>query len=311
LVSDMEFKHYTVLREESVDLLDLKAGGIYVDCTLGGAGHTKLILNRLEGGKVIGIDRDADAIENARQTVNDSRFIAVKSNFSELDTVLADLGIDKVDGVLMDLGVSSYQLDTVERGFSYSVDAPLDMRMDTSGGEDAAYVLNNYSEEELARIMWEYGEERYSRRIASQIVKEREQQPYVSTKQLYDTVFAVVRGSKTDKLSSVKRVFQAIRIQVNGELSAITEALEKAAAHLKQGGRLAVISFHSLEDRLVKKCFTALASGCECPKDLPVCVCGKTPRFKLITRKPTLPSDKELGENSRSHSAKLRCAEKL
>jgi len=307
----MEFKHYTVLREESVDLLDLKAGGIYVDCTLGGAGHTKLILNRLEGGKVIGIDRDADAIENARQTVNDSRFIAVKSNFSELDTVLADLGIDKVDGVLMDLGVSSYQLDTVERGFSYSVDAPLDMRMDTSGGEDAAYVLNNYSEEELARIMWEYGEERYSRRIASQIVKEREQQPYVSTKQLYDTVFAVVRGSKTDKLSSVKRVFQAIRIQVNGELSAITEALEKAAAHLKQGGRLAVISFHSLEDRLVKKCFTALASGCECPKDLPVCVCGKTPRFKLITRKPTLPSDKELGENSRSHSAKLRCAEKL
>lgn len=307
----MEFKHYTVLREESVDLLDLKAGGIYVDCTLGGAGHTKLILNRLEGGRVIGIDRDADAIENARQTVKDSRFTAVKSNFCDLDTVLADLGIDKVDGVLMDLGVSSYQLDTVERGFSYSVDAPLDMRMDTSGGEDAAYVLNNYSEEELARIIWEYGEERYSRRIAAQIVKERALQPYVSTKQLYDTVFAVIKGSKTDKLSSVKRVFQAVRIQVNGELSAITEALEKAAEHLKQGGRLAVISFHSLEDRLVKKCFTSLASGCECPKDLPMCVCGKTPRFKLITRKPTLPSDKELGENSRSHSAKLRCAEKL
>ncbi len=292
-------------------MLDLKDGGIYVDCTLGGAGHTKLILERLDGGKVIGIDRDADAIENAKQRVNDSRFIAVKSNFSELDTVLADLGIDKVDGVLMDLGVSSHQLDTVERGFSYSVDAPLDMRMDKDGGEDAAYVLNNYPEEELARIMWEYGEERFSRRIAAQIVKERENTPYTSTKQLYDTVFAVVKGSKADKLSSVKRVFQAVRIQVNGELSAITEALEKAAAHLKPGGRLAVISFHSLEDRLVKKCFTDLASGCRCPKDLPVCVCGKTPEFKLITRKPTLPSDRELGENSRSHSAKLRCAEKL
>lgn len=307
----MDFKHYTVLREESVDLLSLKEGGIYVDCTLGGAGHTKLILERLVGGRVIGIDRDADAIENAINTVNDSRFTAVKSNFSEIDTVLSSLGIDKVDGVLMDLGVSSHQLDTVERGFSYSVDAPLDMRMDASGGEDAAYVLNNYSEEEIARIIWEYGEERYSRRIASAIVRARADVPYTTTKQLYDTVFGTIKGSKTDKLSSVKRVFQAIRIEVNGELSAITEALRKSAALLNKGGRLAVISFHSLEDRLVKKCFTSLASGCTCPKDLPVCVCGKKPEFRLITRKPTLPTDKELGENSRSHSAKLRCAEKL
>lgn len=307
----MEFKHYTVLREESVELLDLKKDGVYVDCTLGGAGHTKLILEKLEGGRVIGIDRDTDAIENARLTVRDSRFTAVKSNFTEIDTVLLSLGINEVDGVLMDLGVSSHQLDTVERGFSYSVDAPLDMRMDVSGGEDAAFILNNYSEEELARIIWEYGEERYSRRIASAIVKEREETPYFTTKQLYNTVFATVHGSKTDKLSSVKRVFQAIRIQVNGELSAVSEAIEKSARLLKKGGRLAVISFHSLEDRIVKKAFTALSSGCVCPKDLPVCVCGKTPEFKIITRKPLLPTDRELGENTRSHSAKLRAAEKL
>lgn len=307
----MDFKHYTVLREESVDLLDLKEDGIYVDCTLGGAGHTKLILERLVGGRVIGIDRDSDAIQNALKTVNDPRFIPVKSNFSEIDAVLSSLGIDKVDGVLMDLGVSSHQLDTVERGFSYSVDAPLDMRMDVSGGEDAAYVVNNYSEEELSRIMWEYGEERYSRRIAAAIVKARAEKAYTTTKELYDTVFSAVHGNKTDKLSSVKRVFQAIRIEVNGELSAVTEALEKSATLLKKGGRLTVISFHSLEDRIVKRCFATLAGGCTCPKDLPVCVCGKVPQFKLITRKPLLPTEKELSENSRSHSAKLRAAEKL
>jgi len=307
----MEFNHYTVLREEAVDLLDLKENGIYVDCTLGGAGHTKLILSRLKGGRVIGIDRDATAIENAIQTVADSRFTAVKSNFSEIDTVLASLGIQGVDGVLMDLGVSSHQLDTVERGFSYSVDAPLDMRMDVAGDKDAAYVLNNYSAEDLARVIWEYGEERHSRRIAAAIVNAREAQVYHSTKQLYNTVFETVRGSKTDKLSSVKRVFQAIRIEVNGELSAITEALDKAASLLNKGGRIAVISFHSLEDRIVKSCFTELAKGCTCPKDLPICVCGKTPQFKIITRKPMLPTEKELGENTRSHSAKLRGAEKL
>lgn len=307
----MEFKHYTVLKEEAVELLDLKENGVYVDCTLGGAGHTRLILERLKDGRVIGIDRDDTALANAKQLIADDRFTAVKSNFSEIDAVLAGEGIEKVDGVLMDLGVSSHQLDTVDRGFSYSVDAPLDMRMDTSSKLDAAYVINNYSEEQLARIIWEYGEERHSRHIARAIAQSRAEQPYTTTKQLYDTVFATVRGGKTDKLSSVKRVFQAIRIEVNAELSSITEALEKAARLINKGGRIVVISFHSLEDRIVKSAFNTLASGCVCPKDLPICVCGRKPQFKIITRKPLLPSEKELGENSRSHSAKLRAAEKL
>lgn len=307
----MEFKHYTVLKEEAVELLDLKGNGVYVDCTLGGAGHTRLILERLKGGRVIGIDRDDTALANAKQLIADDRFTAVKSNFSEIDAVLAEEGIEKVDGVLMDLGVSSHQLDTVDRGFSYSVDAPLDMRMDTASKLDAAYVINNYSEEQLARIIWEYGEERHSRYIARAIAQSRAEQPYTTTKQLYDTVFATVRGGKTDKLSSVKRVFQAIRIEVNAELSSITEALEKAARLVNKGGRIVVISFHSLEDRIVKSAFNTLASGCVCPKDLPICVCGRKPQFKIITRKPLLPSEKELGENSRSHSAKLRAAEKL
>ena len=307
----MEFKHYTVLREEAVELLDLKENGVYVDCTLGGAGHTRLILERLKGGRVIGIDRDDTALANAREIIKDERFTAVKSNFSEIDAVLAGEGIEKVDGVLMDLGVSSHQLDTVDRGFSYSVDAPLDMRMDVTADLDAATVVNTYSEEELARIMWQYGEERHSRFIARAIAEQRAKQPYTSTKQLYDTVFDKVRGSKTDKLSSVKRVFQAIRIEVNAELSSISEALYKAARLINKEGRIVVISFHSLEDRIVKTAFSDLASGCVCPKDFPICVCGKKPQFKIITRKPMLPSEKELGENNRSHSAKLRAAEKL
>lgn len=307
----MEFKHYTVLREEAVELLDLKENGVYVDCTLGGAGHTRLILERLKGGRVIGIDRDDTALANAKEIIKDERFTAVKSNFSEIDAVLAGEGIEKVDGVLMDLGVSSHQLDTVDRGFSYSVDAPLDMRMDVTADLDAATVVNTYSEEELARIMWQYGEERHSRFIARAIAEQRAKQPYTSTKQLYDTVFDKVRGSKTDKLSSVKRVFQAIRIEVNAELSSISEALDKAARLINKEGRIVVISFHSLEDRIVKTAFSDLASGCVCPKDFPICVCGKKPQFKIITRKPMLPSEKELGENNRSHSAKLRAAEKL
>lgn len=307
----MEYKHYTVLREEAVELLDIKENGIYVDCTLGGAGHTRLILERLKGGRVIGIDRDATAIENARRLINDDRFTAVKSNFDEIDAVLAGLGIEKVDGVLMDLGVSSHQLDTVERGFSYSNDAPLDMRMDTSAELDAAYIVNGYSEESLADILWRYGEERLSRKIAHTIVQKRENAPLTSTSELYNVVFDTVRGSKTDKLSSVKRVFQAIRIEVNTELASVSEGLEKAARLMNVGGRIVVISFHSLEDRIVKTTFASLATGCTCPKDFPVCVCGKKPQFKLITKKPLLPSEKELDENSRSHSAKLRAAEKL
>ena len=307
----MEFKHYTVLKEEAVELLDLKQGGIYVDCTLGGAGHTSLILQKLKGGRVIGIDRDDDALQNAAKKLNDDRFIAVKSNFCDIDRVLADLGIDGVDGILMDLGVSSHQLDTVERGFSYSVDAPLDMRMDSSAPLDAAVVLNEYSSEELSRIFWEYGEERFSRKIAAAIEKQRVDIPYKTTAQLYNTGCDPVRGSKTDKLSSVKRIFQAVRIEVNGELAAVEEAIEKGLELLNRGGRMAIISFHSLEDRIVKNRFATAAKGCICPSDIPICVCGKKPVVKLVTRKPVLPTEKELAENSRSHSAKLRCAEKL
>lgn len=307
----MEFKHYTVLRQEAVELLDLKKDGIYVDCTLGGAGHTKLILEKLEGGRVIGIDRDIDALDNASRTLGDSRFTAVKSNFSDIDTVLVELGIDGVDGILMDLGVSSYQLDTAERGFSYNADGPLDMRMDKSAPVTAATVVNGYGEEELARVIWQYGEERFSRKIATAICAGRADKPYTTTKELLDTVSAVIKGSKTDKLSSVKRVFQAIRIEVNGELSAVEDAIDKGLSLLKKDGRMAIISFHSLEDRIVKTKFAAAAKGCVCPPDLPMCVCGKKPTVRLVTRKPVLPSAKELEENSRSHSAKLRCAEKL
>ncbi len=292
-------------------MLALKDDGIYVDCTLGGGGHTKNILSKLKGGRVIGIDRDDFAIANAIEKINDPRFTAVKSNFSELDAVLHELGIEKVDGIIMDLGVSSHQLDTAERGFSYSIDAPLDMRMDTAAALSAADVVNGYSEQELARVMYEYGEERASRRIASEIARRRTESPYTSTKQLYDTVFSAVKGSPADKLSSVKRVFQAIRIEVNGELESVKTVLDKAVDLLATGGRLSVISFHSLEDRIVKISFARYANGCTCPKDFPVCVCGNKPKVKIITKKPLLPSEKELAENSRSHSAKLRGAEKL
>ncbi len=307
----MEFVHYSVLLEEAVEMLDVRDGGIYVDCTLGGGGHTKHILNKLNGGRVIGIDRDDFAIANAKEKITDPRFTAVKSNFCELDSVLADLGIDKVDGIIMDLGVSSHQLDTAERGFSYSTDAPLDMRMDTAAALSAADVINGYSEYELARVIFEYGEERASRKIASEIVKRRAEAPYTSTKQLYDTVLSIVKGSPADKLSSVKRVFQAVRIEVNCELDSVKTALDKSVDLLKTGGRLSVISFHSLEDRIVKTSFARYANGCTCPKDFPVCVCGNKPKIRIITKKPLLPSERELSENSRSHSAKLRGAEKL
>ncbi len=307
----MEFKHYTVLKEEAVELLDLKKDGIYVDCTLGGAGHTGLILKLLQGGTVIGIDRDDDALANAARLLNDDRFTAVKSNFSDIDTVLSDLNIKGVDGILMDLGVSSHQLDTVERGFSYSADAPLDMRMDGTAPLTAEQVINEYAEADLARIFYEYGEERFSRKLAAVIAEKRKTCPYTTTAQLYNTVFDTIKGSKTDKLSSVKRVFQAVRIEVNGELTAVEEAIEKGLSLLNPQGRMVIISFHSLEDRIVKTKFAAAAKGCTCPSDIPICVCGKKPIVKQITRKPVLPSEKELAENSRSHSAKLRCVEKL
>ena len=305
----MEFKHYSVLAKECMELLDIKPDGIYVDCTLGGAGHTRLILSRLgENGRVIGIDRDNDALANAKEKINDSRFTPFKSNYEDVATVLDELGIEKADGFLFDLGVSSYQLDTPERGFSYINDAPLDMRMDTSGGITAYDVVNTYSESELARIIFEYGEDKFARRIASRIVRERSEAPIATTGALADIISAAVPGQPKGG-HPAKRAFQAIRIEVNGELSSVGKALESAAARLKKGGRIAVISFHSLEDRIVKNTFATLASPCTCPKDFPICVCNKVPTVKVVTRHPVLPSEEELKENSRSHSAKLRAAE--
>lgn len=305
----MEFKHYSVLANECMELLDIKPDGIYVDCTLGGAGHTRLILSHLgENGRVIGIDRDNDALANAKEKINDSRFTPFKSNYEDVATVLDELGIEKADGFLFDLGVSSYQLDTPERGFSYINDAPLDMRMDTSGGITAYDVVNTYSESELARIIFEYGEDKFARRIASRIVRERNEAPIATTGALADIISAAVPGQPKGG-HPAKRAFQAIRIEVNGELSSVGKALESAAGRLKKGGRIAVISFHSLEDRIVKNTFATLASPCTCPKDFPICVCNKVPTVKVVTRHPVLPSEEELKENSRSHSAKLRAAE--
>ena len=305
----MEFKHYSVLANECMELLDIKPDGIYVDCTLGGAGHTRLILSRLgENGRVIGIDRDNDALANAKEKINDSRFTPFKSNYEDVATVLDELGIEKADGFLFDLGVSSYQLDTPERGFSYINDAPLDMRMDTSAGITAYDVVNTYSESELARIIFEYGEDKFARRIASRIVRERSEAPIATTGALADIISAAVPGQPKGG-HPAKRAFQAIRIEVNGELSSVGKALESAAGRLKKGGRIAVISFHSLEDRIVKNTFATLASPCTCPKDFPICVCNKVPTVKVVTRHPVLPSEEELKENSRSHSAKLRAAE--
>ena len=305
----MEFKHYSVLANECMELLDIKPDGVYVDCTLGGAGHTRLILSRLgEKGRVIGIDRDNDALANAKEKINDSRFTPFKSNYEDVATVLDELGIEKADGFLFDLGVSSYQLDTPERGFSYINDAPLDMRMDTSGGITAYDVVNTYSESELARIIFEYGEDKFARRIASRIVRERSEAPIATTGALADIISAAVPGQPKGG-HPAKRAFQAIRIEVNGELTSVGKALESAAGRLKKGGRIAVISFHSLEDRIVKNTFATLASPCTCPKDFPICVCNKVPTVKVVTRHPVLPSEEELKENSRSHSAKLRAAE--
>ncbi len=306
----MEFKHYSVLAKESIEALDIKADGIYVDCTLGGAGHTRLILSRLgEKGRVIGIDRDNDALANAAEKINDTRFTAVKSNYEDVATVLDELGIEKADGFIFDLGVSSYQLDTPERGFSYINDAPLDMRMDTSSGITAYDVVNTYSESELAKIIFEYGEDKFSRRIASRIVKEREESPITTTGRLAEIISLAVPKQTKSGGHPAKRAFQAIRIEVNGELTSVGKAIESAAGRLKTGGRIAVISFHSLEDRIVKNTFATLASPCTCPKDFPICVCNKVPTVKIVTRHPILPSEEELLENSRSHSAKLRVAE--
>ncbi len=309
----MEFKHYSVLLLESVDFLKIKPDGIYLDATLGGGGHSYEILSR-GAGKLIGIDQDREAIAAATKRLEEfsDKVITVNRNFSEVKSILEDLGIDNVDGAVMDLGVSSYQLDNAERGFSYMHDAPLDMRMDRDNPLSAYDVVNTYSEEELTKIFYEYGEEKWSARIAKFIVERRENKPIKTTGELSDIIKAAIpKAARMDGGHPAKRVFQAIRIEVNGELRILKQAVCDFVDVLKPGGVLSIITFHSLEDRIVKKTFQELAKGCTCPKSFPVCVCGKTPQVKILTGKPVLPSEAELDENSRSKSAKLRAVVKL
>lgn len=309
----MEFSHISVLLYETVDSLNVKPNGIYVDCTLGGAGHTSLILQKLgEEGRVIGIDRDDDALQNAKEKVKDSRLITVKDNFENIAQSVASVGINKVDGIIMDLGVSSHQLDVAERGFSYMQDAPLDMRMDQTSPLTAYDVVNTYSERELIRILRDYGEERFASNIASKICAKRSENAINTTIELSDIITSAIPAKfRREGGHPAKRSFQAIRIEVNGELDCIPKAINDGAELLNAGGRMSIISFHSLEDRLVKNGFKALENPCTCPSDFPVCVCGKKPIVKIITKKPILPSNEELEYNSRSHSAKLRVCEKL
>ncbi len=291
--------------------MNIKENGIYLDCTLGGCGHTRRILEALPSVRVIGLDRDDDAIANARNTLTDPRFTAVKANFASACGVLDSLGVQTVDGVLMDLGVSSYQLDNADRGFSYMKDAPLDMRMDRSGGITAYDVVNGYSEPELVRILTLYGEERFARRIASRICEARAAKPIESTLELARLASAAIPAKNRSEGHPARRTFQAVRIEVNGELAVLEESIRALTERLSAGGRFAVISFHSLEDRIVKSTFASLADPCVCPRDLPVCACGRKPSVRILTKKPILPSERENAENNRSHSAKLRVAEKL
>lgn len=313
-MSDIVFSHRSVLLDECIEALNIKEDGIYIDGTAGGGGHSFEIAKRLTTGLLIAVDQDADAIEAAgkRLAPYGDRVKIVRDNFCNLASVCASLGIDKIDGLLLDLGVSSYQLDTAERGFSYMADAPLDMRMDKRAALDAYRVVNEYSEAELKRIIWEYGEERFSGRIAARIVKERANKPITTTGELVQLIkSAMPAGVREGGSHPAKRTFQAIRIEVNKELNVIAPAIDSAVNLLDEGGRIAIITFHSLEDRIVKETFAEAASGCTCPRNFPVCVCGKRPRLRLVNRKPILPSAEELAENHRSHSAKLRVAEKL
>ncbi len=308
-----EFRHTSVLLDECIEALNIDPDGIYVDCTAGGGGHSFAIASRLKGGRLIAIDRDDDAIEAASKRLEpfSDRVTLVRDNFVNLEAILAELGIDGVDGVLADLGVSSYQLDRADRGFSYMADAPLDMRMDQSACLDAYEVVNTYSEQELKRILYDFGEEKFAPAIARKIIVAREIAPIKTTGELAELVRCCVKPSRSDGSHPEKRTFQAIRIEVNSELSVIEPAIRSAVASLRHGGRLAVITFHSLEDRITKQTFASLADSCTCPRDFPICVCGGRPKIKIVNKKPILPSERECSENSRSHSAKLRVAEKI
>ena len=308
----MEFHHISVLLNECIDNLNITPDGIYVDCTMGGGGHSLEIAKRLTTGRLICIDQDPNAHEAAGKRLAEykDRITFVRDNFGNIKSILDSLEIEKIDGMLLDIGVSSHQLDEAERGFSYQQDAPLDMRMNPDRPFSAYDVVNGYDEDELDRVIFTYGEERWARRIAQFIVKEREAKPIETTGELVDIIKkAVPKGARKDGPHPAKRTFQAIRIEVNGELEVLQRAIDDVAARLAVGGRLCIITFHSLEDRIVKEAFRKQENPCICPPQFPVCVCGKKPLGRVITRKPILPSKEELEENPRSRSAKLRVLE--
>lgn len=301
----MEFNHISVLLNETIESLNIKPDGIYADGTAGGAGHSKEIAKRLKSGMLYAFDRDPDAVRVATERLKGLNAQVINSNFSEMQEKLNDLGVCGVDGILLDLGVSSYQLDTAERGFSYHKDAPLDMRMSRSG-ISAADIVNTYNAEQLSKIFFTFGEEKFSRKIAERIVSEREKKPIETTLELAEIIANAVPAKARRDGHPARKCFQALRIAVNGELDALEEALDKCFELLNKDGALAIITFHSLEDRMVKQKFKEYCTGCTCPPDFPVCVCGKTPRGHLLTRKPIEPSSEELENNPRSRSAKLR-----
>lgn len=311
----MEFQHKSVLLQECIDALNIRPDGIYLDGTLGGAGHSSQIARRLtEGGRLIGVDRDRTALAAAKERLAPyaDRVTLVHSNFAEIDAILDSLGIPAVDGMLFDLGVSSPQLDDASRGFSYMADAPLDMRMDKDDALTAGAVVNTWPQGELRHILYDYGEERYAPQIAAAICRAREKAPVETTLELVDIIrSAMPAQALREKQHPAKRSFQAIRIAVNDELGAVSRMMQAAVGRLNPGGRLAVITFHSLEDRIVKSEMQQAARGCTCPPEFPVCVCGKKPLVKLVTRKPIVSGPAELEENPRARSAKLRVAEKL
>jgi 16S rRNA (cytosine1402-N4)-methyltransferase len=310
----MGFSHKSVLLEECIQSLNIRPEGIYLDGTLGGAGHSLEIVQRLTTGRLIGVDRDTMALDAAKQRLGPylDRVTLVHSNFKEIDQILDSLDIGQVDGMLFDLGVSSPQLDQADRGFSYMADAPLDMRMNREDRLSAYEVVNQWPREELKKILYEYGEERYAPQIAAAIDRRRQEQPIETTLELVDVIrSALPAQALREKQHPAKRTFQAIRIAVNDELGAVREMMEAAIPRLRPGGRLAVITFHSLEDRIVKVAMAAAAKGCTCPPEFPVCVCGKKPQVKIITRKPIVSGEAELEENPRARSAKLRVCEKL
>ena len=306
----MEFQHYSVMLNECIEGLAVKPDGVYADGTAGGAGHSSEIAKRLTTGK-LALDRDPAAVQTATERLQKyPAAVVIQANFSEIQRVCAEQGVDKLNGMMLDLGVSSYQLDAAERGFSYRQNAPLDMRMSQTG-MSAKDIVNTYSVSELNRIIRDYGEEKYSYQIAKNIVKAREDKPLETTMELADIIKSSMPAAARREKNPCKRTFQAIRIAVNSELESLSEGLQAAFEILAPGGRLVVITFHSLEDRIVKQAFAGWCQGCICPPDFPVCVCHEKPKAKLINKKPILPSEEELAVNSRSQSAKLRILEKL